>query len=536
MIQVGSPSFERRTDLDALRGVAMVLGIVLHASLSFFPCPWPVQDNRQNGWLFLVYVVIHEFRMPLFFLISGFFTMFLFRKYGLRKMLHLRATRILLPLILSLLTIGPLTFFLYQQGQSVTRIAPDSKPPWVAAILQNDSASLQNALAQVRPEWKDPYHRLTPIYWSALAGNNKAIHLCLESGADINQPVTEGNTPLHAAALFAHPETVRLLLAKGADPTAINQGGRTAREFAVSLTRATPQLVKELGLTKLETAKLSIASKEIFEILSRAEEEKTGRTIPGQINAAVLQYHAFLQSDLFNVPLGPFSFQLFTTKIFDHLWFLWMLSWLVTGFALVIYWGVLPAGRHLPWILVFSLLPQIFMVTLGADLWMGLLFPPHMIAYYGCFFWFGASVFAQEGMHTRLGARWKLLLPAGLLILIPASLLTLSSHLLNSLIQSVNAWFLAFGFIGLFGRYASNLGRKTRWLSDATYWMYLAHLPLVLSIQLLIFRWPSAAILKFLFVNIVATALLLISYGWFIRYSWVGTMLNGPRKRSPSVP
>ena len=111
-----APSSERRTDLDALRGVAMVLGIVLHAALSFFPCPWPVQDTRQNSWLFLVYVVIHEFRMPLFFLLSGFFTMFLFRKYGLREMLRLRVTRILLPLLLSLLTIGPLTFFLYQQS------------------------------------------------------------------------------------------------------------------------------------------------------------------------------------------------------------------------------------------------------------------------------------------------------------------------------------------------------------------------------------------------------------------------------------
>lgn len=536
MSQADSPLSERRTDLDALRGVAIVLGIVLHASLSFFPCAWPVQDSRQNGWLYLVFLLIHEFRMPLFFLLSGFFTMFLFRKYGLRKMLHLRATRILLPLLLSLLTIAPLTFFLFQLGQRVTRIAPDAQPPWVVAILQNDPSLLRNALTQASPEWKDPYHRLTPIYWSAMAGNNEALKLCLERGADINQPVTGGNTPLHAAALFAHPETVNLLLAKGADPTALNQGGKTPREFAVTLSRTTPELVKELGLKNRDTAKLSTASREVFDILSHAEEEKTGRTISGQINAAVLEYHTLLQSDFFCVPLGPFSFQLFTTKIFDHLWFLWMLSWLVAGFALVVHWGFLPAGRHLPWIPIFSLLPQVFMVSLGADLWMGLLFPPHMIAYYACFFWFGASVFAQEGMHTRLGARWKLLLPAGLLILTPACLLTLSSLLLNSLIQSVNAWFLVFGLIGLFGRYASNLGRKTRWLSDATYWMYLAHLPLVLGIQILIFRWPWPAILKFLFVNVVATALLLISYGWFIRYSWVGTLLNGARKRSPSLP
>ena len=32
----------RRHDLDALRGFAMLLGVVLHISLAFFPSFWPV--------------------------------------------------------------------------------------------------------------------------------------------------------------------------------------------------------------------------------------------------------------------------------------------------------------------------------------------------------------------------------------------------------------------------------------------------------------------------------------------------------------
>ena len=35
-------AFARRSDLDALRAVAMLLGIVLHATLSFFPSFWSV--------------------------------------------------------------------------------------------------------------------------------------------------------------------------------------------------------------------------------------------------------------------------------------------------------------------------------------------------------------------------------------------------------------------------------------------------------------------------------------------------------------
>lgn len=39
---------ERRHDLDALRSFAMLLGLGLHASFSFFSAPWPVHDSRQN--------------------------------------------------------------------------------------------------------------------------------------------------------------------------------------------------------------------------------------------------------------------------------------------------------------------------------------------------------------------------------------------------------------------------------------------------------------------------------------------------------
>ncbi len=39
---------KRFHDLDALRAFAMLLGIVLHGALSFFPVPiWPAQDLQQ---------------------------------------------------------------------------------------------------------------------------------------------------------------------------------------------------------------------------------------------------------------------------------------------------------------------------------------------------------------------------------------------------------------------------------------------------------------------------------------------------------
>jgi peptidoglycan/LPS O-acetylase OafA/YrhL len=151
--------------------------------------------------------------------------------------------------------------------------------------------------------------------------------------------------------------------------------------------------------------------------------------------------------------------------------------------------------------------------------------------YYACFFWFGAAVFARDGMATRMGSHWKFLLPVGLLVLLPASFATLGDRLTSTLVQAATAWVVALGAIGIFHRYCSSLGPKTRWLSDASYWMYLAHLPLVIAVQLAIYDRPWPVWGKFLLVNAVVALALLASYRWFIRYTWVGTMLNGSRQR-----
>ena len=49
----------RRHDLDALRASAMLLGIALHAALSFVPAPWSIQDSRQSERFGQFLAVIH---------------------------------------------------------------------------------------------------------------------------------------------------------------------------------------------------------------------------------------------------------------------------------------------------------------------------------------------------------------------------------------------------------------------------------------------------------------------------------------------
>lgn len=61
----------------------MLLGTVLHAALSFSTIPWTVKDSQQGEFYNLLFAAIHGFRMPLFFMLSGFFTAMLWRKRGL---------------------------------------------------------------------------------------------------------------------------------------------------------------------------------------------------------------------------------------------------------------------------------------------------------------------------------------------------------------------------------------------------------------------------------------------------------------------
>jgi peptidoglycan/LPS O-acetylase OafA/YrhL len=523
------PDPTRRTDLDALRGIAMLLGVVLHACLSFFPCPWPVQDTRQNGLFFLPYAVIHMFRMPLFFIISGFFTMFIMQRHGLGGMIRQRVQRILLPLLLALLTIVPVDNLLTRDGRMMRAQDPAKKTPLVQAILAGDQAAVMRQLNMGNSvNQEDPAYGLTPLCWASLAGNDKAVSLLLDRGADARGGDKEGNTPLHQAALFCHPSTVRLLLEHGAEPSAKNKYGWTPAGYCGSSLGLKRDMAEKLGLVIPPDPELRGQMRETLVVLS----PRTGApSFSSWLDRVVTNYRAFLVSDGFLIRVGAYSLHLFDEPLLDHLWFLWLLLWLVAFFSVAAWAGLIPTGRLLWCIPPLTVIPQAFMGSaVGPDLWFGPLPPPHLLLYYGLFFWFGAAVFSRDGMTTRMGRGWQFLLPLGLLVFLPLALKLVGNREAGSIVQCTYAWVVSLGVMGLFGRYCSHLGHRARWLSDSAYWMYLAHLPLVLAVQIALVPLPWPPALKFFLVMAVTTLLLLVSYRWLVRYTWIGTLLNGPRK------
>ncbi|MCA9074783.1 MAG: acyltransferase family protein [Planctomycetaceae bacterium] len=93
--------------MDAMRGVLMMLGVVLHAAYVFSPTrSWVISDPQSSRFLEVFSEYMRLFRMPAFFVISGFFAMMSLQRYSIDVFLRVRLKRIVLPLVSAALTLN----------------------------------------------------------------------------------------------------------------------------------------------------------------------------------------------------------------------------------------------------------------------------------------------------------------------------------------------------------------------------------------------------------------------------------------------
>ena len=242
----------RRHDLDALRAFAMLLGIALHAALSFAPVPWIVQDTRQNDGFALFFQAVHGFRMPLFFLVSGYFTMMLWRRRGPVAMLRQRAARIALPLALGLVTIIPAMNAISAWAFASAAPRGDAGPPRTVADAARvgDLNTLRTLIAAGGDvNQPDAQFTATPLVWAALRGDVEAALILLDAGADPNARTSDRSTALHSAAFLGRADVVRLLLDHGADVHVRQTAGATPLDSAQADLGYTRGLAAFLGLS-----------------------------------------------------------------------------------------------------------------------------------------------------------------------------------------------------------------------------------------------------------------------------------------------
>ena len=74
--------------------------------------------------------------------------------------------------------------------------------------------------------------KVQPLHSAAASGRSATIALLLDRGADVNARQEGGLTALHAAAHSGHVEMARILLGRGADSAIKSADGRTAIDIA----------------------------------------------------------------------------------------------------------------------------------------------------------------------------------------------------------------------------------------------------------------------------------------------------------------
>ncbi|MCE2527010.1 MAG: acyltransferase family protein [Actinomycetia bacterium] len=491
----GASAPRRRYDLDALRGFAMLLGVGLHAALAFIPVPWWVQDRTSSfdGLYDEFLWAVHGFRMPLFFLMSGFFTALLWRRRGLRTLLEHRLRRVALPLAIGLVTLVPAVDWVGERA-----IATQAE----ASVDQGD------------------------IFALVFTGSVEGVEQLLDQGLDVDTRTEPGGwTPLHAAAFTGDADMVKLLISRGAEPAPVASASEGETPLALAFhfghEEATDLLVAYEGQDPLpERVKWS----DIPGFGAGADESGEDR--------------------------------LTQIEHLHHLWFLWFLLWLVAGFAVVAAFadrfgadsGVWP--KRLMWLMVpLTIVPQLSMgrggtyPVFGSDTSDALLPLPHVLLYYATFFTFGALMYGRKHRDDRLvvdtiGRPWWLILGVSFFLVLPVGLHFTFVDLqwpVASALQVLYAWGMCFGLMGLFRVVLSGERRGVRYLSDSAYWVYLIHLPLVVAAQIMVRDLNLAAGVKFLMICVGVTAVSLLSYQAFVRYTPIGTMLNGKKARAGQV-
>lgn len=173
--------------------------------------------------------------------------------------------------------------------------------------------------------------------------------------------------------------------------------------------------------------------------------------------------------------------------------------------------------------------------------------PPAVVGF-GFAFLFGWVLHRQAGLIRNLEGRWGLNLGLAALLIggclswlgvqpvvtpAPQTWQTLS----YGAVYALAVWCGTLGFIGLALRFLSKESPVRRYVADASYWLYLIHLPIVMALQIAVSRLDWPAEVKFGVILAVALPLMFASYELMVRHSFVGAVLNGRRQpRSPRLP
>lgn len=249
-----------------------------------------------------------------------------------------------------------------------------------------------------------------------------------------------------------------------------------------------------------------------------------------------------------------------------HLWFLYyllyyyiacsFLSWLLGRFARPVVDLFNKCLKHfiigrlrllrLPLLVIASFLLMIPMKDPGVDTPESWIPVPRILLVYAFYFWIGWITYRHREVIEQLKNWSWLRLLGGLLMLGLCLIMSITWYMLleeagvsqetrdwilavAQLFNVTCVWLLVLGLTGVTERLLSRENPLIRYMVDASYWIYLMHLPLTLFIPALFRYWDIDGTLKMLIMMVLVTVPLIVTYHLFVRGSVIGVVLNGRR-------
>lgn len=97
-------------------------------------------------------------------------------------------------------------------------------------------------------------------------------------------------------------------------------------------------------------------------------------------------------------------------------------------------------------------------------------------------------------------------------------------------------WCWSLAIAGLALRFLRRPSGRIRYVADASYWIYLVHLPVVVALQVLVGHLPWHWTLKFPIILASSLLVLFASYHVLVRSTFIGQVLNGRKYARRSAP
>lgn len=224
-----------------------------------------------------------------------------------------------------------------------------------------------------------------------------------------------------------------------------------------------------------------------------------------------------------------------------HLWFLYYLIYYYTATYLIknilIKLSYFSLNKLL---LIFVLISSLCMMNMQRYvIETPLSLFPNLLSmiHYFLFFLLGFIFYSNKKNISELNMQFKLYLKLGIIF----ALFAILPQLLFSVLKFSGSFFFSFisSFItcsasylivlSIWGYFKHNEFKQTkaiRYLTDSSYWIYLINMPIVAVFQLLLLTINIPVIFKFLISFSGAFIISIISYEYFVRYTFISSILS----------